>query len=108
MEQLSGALSGAAIGIYIFAVVWHGNTQKLIEYLKGEEGYVEFIVALLILGFVNKYGPTSKITKAITAFATIAVIVRLGEKAGINSKLADFASGRASGLDTIKSIFEGN
>lgn len=108
MEQLAGSLSGAAIGAYLFAVVWNGNIDVLGEYLKDEEGYVEFIVALFVLGLVNKYAPTSKITKAITAFAMIAVIIRLSEKAGLNSKLADFATGKVSGFETIKSIFEGN
>lgn len=99
-------MSGAGIGVYLFAVVWHKNTVQLGRYLKKEEGYIEFIVALLILGAINKYAPSSKIAKTLTAFAILAALISIAEKNNLSAKLGEFASGRVSGLDTLKDIFK--
>lgn len=107
IESLLGSLSGAAIGAYAFSVVWHGNTKTLGHMLMQEEGYVEFVIALLLLGLVNKYGPAGKVASAITSMAIIAVLIKLGMNTNLNQTLANFASGQASALDTVKALFQG-
>lgn len=107
IESLIGSLSGAAIGAYCFSVVFHGNIKTLGHYLVEEEGYVEFIVALLLLGLVNKYGPAGKLTSAITSMAIIAVLVKLAANTNLNQTLAKFAAGQATALDTLKNLFQG-
>lgn len=105
VDQLAGTLAGVGLGVYLFAVVWHGNTKTFGHMIMQEEGYVEFVIALLLLGLVNKYGPSSKITNAITTMAIIAVLVKVGANTNINQTLANFASGQTSALDTLKSLF---
>jgi hypothetical protein len=107
IEELLGSLSGAAIGAYAFSVVWHGNTKTLGTYLMQEEGYVEFIVALLILGAVDRWGPTGKVASAITTMTIIAILVKIGMNSNLNQNLAKFASGQTSALDTIKALLQG-
>ena len=107
IDSLAGTLAGVGIGAYLFAVVWNGNTSTLGSYLKDEEGYLEFVVALLLLGLVNKYGPQGRVTSAITSMAIIAVLVKMGANTNLNQTLARFASGQASGLDTLKSLLAG-
>lgn len=107
LENLVGAMAGAGLGAYFLAVVWHGNVRQLGHMLLGEEGYIEFIAALLILGLVNKYGPQGKITSAITTMAIIAVLVKVGMNTNLNQSLAKFASGQATALDTLKTLMEG-
>ena len=107
LENLVGAMAGAGIGAYFLAVLWHGNVRQLGHMLLNEEGYIEFIVALLILGAVNKYGPQGKITSAITTMAIIGVLVKIGMNTNLNQTLAKFASGQATALDTVKSLMEG-
>lgn len=107
IESLVGSLSGAAIGVYAFSVVWHGNVKRLGHLLIEEEGYVEFIVAIALLGLVNRYGPSGKVTNAITTMTIIAVLVRLGANTNLNQTLAKFAGGQASALDTLKSLLQG-
>jgi hypothetical protein len=108
LESLVGALAGGGIGIYFVAVVWHGNVSKLGHMLMGEEGYLEFLVALMLLGLVNKYGPQGKITSAITTMAIIAVMVKIGANTNLNQALAKFSTGQASALDTIKELMQGS
>lgn len=105
IENLIGTLAGAGIGVYVFAVVWHGNTKQLGHMLMEEEGYLEFLAALMVLGLVNKYGPSGKITSAITTMAIIGVLVKLGAKTDLNAALAKFAAGQSSALETLKEIF---
>lgn len=108
IENLLGSLSGAAIGAYCFSVVYHGNTKALGHLLINEEGYVEFIIALMLLGLVNKYGPAGKLTSAITTMVIIGVLVKMGANTNLNQTLAKFAAGQATILETLKSLFQGS
>lgn len=108
MEGLLGAASGIAVGGYLFAVVYQGNVKELGSMLKNEQGYLEFIAALAILGLLNKYGPGGKVQAALTTGAIITMLVKAGYNSGLNENLALFASGQRSALDTVKAILEGN
>lgn len=108
MEGLVGAFAGAGLGLYVFAVLWQGNIKTLGHMLMQEEGYVEFIAALMVLGIVNKYGPTGKVTSAITTMAILAVLVKVGMNTNLNQTLSKFAAGQTSALDTLKNLFQGS
>ena len=105
--NLLGTVSGLAIASYVFAVVWQGNTKELGALLYTEEGYIEFIVALFVIGLLMKYGPTSPITDILVVGAVIGVLLRISSKVDLPSILQDFASGKVSGLTTIQTIFKG-
>lgn len=107
-NQLLASASGIAVGAYLFAVVWNGNTAKLGELLKGEEGYAEFILALIILGAVSKYGPEHKLFAIITIGALFAAALKFFSNVTLPTTLAQFASGRITALDAIKSLFNGS
>lgn len=105
LESLLGTLAGVGIGAYLLAVVWHGNTKQLGSMLIHEEGYLEFVGALLLLGLVDKYGPQGKVASALTSMAIIGVLIKVGMNTSLNQNLAKFASGQQSALDTLKGLF---
>ena len=103
-SKLLGTVSGVALGGYLIAVTYNGNLPTLWETLKKEKGYLEFIVALFILGAINEFGPTSKISIAVSGIGITAVILKAASNSEVTSKISAFANGQASMLDVFKSL----
>lgn len=104
-DRLIGAAAGIGIATFIFAVVWQGNTKELGAMLFKEEGYIEFLVALFLLGLLMKYGPTSKITDLFVVMAVLAVLFKVASNVNFGTTLSDFASGKTNMLNTVKALF---
>lgn len=107
MENLISSSAGGAIGVYLFAVVWRGNIKELGKLLAKEEGYIEFLIAIMILYALDKYGPENKVTKIITTMAILAVVLRFAQRSGLTGKFSEFQIGKISGFDFVKSLFKG-
>lgn len=107
MSASSDLLNGAATvgaGAYLVTVVYKGNTHELFTLLKSEKGYIDFVIALFILGAIQKYGPTSKLSSTLTAITLIALAVKTMGKTGVSDAITKFGRGEAGILETAKSI----
>jgi hypothetical protein len=100
-----GAASGLAIAAYVVAVIYQGNLDNLGSMLLKEEGYLEFVIAIVLLWMLHRYGPDSPITDAITGIGILVVILRLASTANLTSALSSFASGQAGLMQTVQALF---
>lgn len=103
-NKLLGGVSAIAIGAYLIAVVFKGNTQELLALIKGETGYIDFVVALFILGAISHYGPTSKISSILIAATLIGLVIRVGGHMNFLPAITKFANGEAGILETLRTI----
>lgn len=91
-------------GAYLVGVAYNGNLSKLIDTLKEEEGYLDFVVALFLLGAIQNYEPTNKLSNILLFMAGFGLFIRLNNNFSLSGALKDFANGRASLIDTVKKI----
>lgn len=109
IENILGAGSGIAIAAYLIAVVMNGNTNQLGSLLVQEEPYLEFVVAILAIWALAKWGPTGPITDSLVIGAVVALALKVGANVNFGSTLQQFASGQkgilATGQALIGQIF---
>ena len=108
MSASSDLLNGGAAigaGAYVVTVVYKGNTHEFFTLLKSEKGYIDFVIALFILGAIQKYGSAGKISGTLTAITLIALAVKTIGNTGVSSAVTKFGRGEAGILETVKSIF---
>lgn len=103
-NKLLGGVSAVAIGAYLVAVVIQGNAQELLNLLKNETGYVDFVIALFVLGVISHYGPASKISGVLIAATLIGLVIRVGGHVNFLPAITRFANGQAGILETLKTI----
>lgn len=107
VSTIVGAGCGLALAAYIGAVAINGNIQTLGSDLMQEEGYLEFVIAIVVLWALAKYGPTGPITDFLIAASVIAFALRVSSKVQLPTILSQFASGQASMAATVKAIAQG-
>lgn len=101
-----GAASGIAIAAYLAAVIYQGNLSALGTQLMTEEGYLEFLVALVVLWALAKYGPGGPIFKMLLGTTVIGVGLTVsGKLPQLGTTLQAFGSGQANMLQTIQALF---
>ena len=102
--DIVGAGSGLAVAAYLVAVALNGNATALGALLMKEEPYLEFVVAVLIIWALHKYGPTGTVTDLITVGVIVGVVLRLAGVINLNNVLTPFAQGKAGILQTLQSV----
>lgn len=107
VQNLANGGSALAIGTYLVVVGLNGNAMKLVDLLKGEAGYVDFVVALFILGAIQKYGPAGKISAMLTGIALLGFLVKTMNGNGqitvrVKSAINDFANGKVGIVGGIR------
>lgn len=103
--NLMGAASGLAIAAYLIAVVYQGNLDKLGGMLLKEEGYLEFLVAIIALWTFHRFAPTSPVTDVITTVGLIGLAFKVAGNINFTSSLSAFASGQKNMAQTVSAIF---
>lgn len=107
LSDVLGAGSGLAIAAYLVAVTINGNISALGTLLKQEEGYLEFLVAIIIIWALNKWGPTNQVTDLLTMGVIVGLVLRIAGKINLGSIVQNFASGQATMLQTAQAIIQG-
>jgi predicted metal-binding membrane protein len=69
---------GTAFGVYLIAVVYHGNGEKLIALLAGQKAFVKWAAALAILMFIEKQ-TKSPIAGGFVYAAIVAMLLSAAE-----------------------------
>lgn len=106
INSISGALAGLGIAGYVLAVAINGNMIKLGQYLVQEEPYVEFVVAILIIWALEKWGPSNGITTLLVSGVVVGLILRLGSRVNINALATEFAAGKISMLQFVEQTLQ--
>lgn len=107
--QITSIVSGATTifaGVYLVVVVWNGNASKLWDELKKELGFVEFLIAVLILAWFINNGTGSGATPLGQLLASVASLGILSALIVVAGKwnyapLSDFANGNAGLFQTL-------
>ena len=108
LSGIVGSAAGVGLAAYIISVALHGNIQQLGQKLLGEEKYLEFAIAIVIVWAITKYGPTSPLIDLIIVIAVVAVALRLASTTSLPTALTAFANGQATMLQTVQALFGGN
>lgn len=99
------AVAAIALAGYMFAVIYQGNPDLLLEELSKELGFVEFMVALYIVRLLIENKATAGIAGPIVGIAVVAALLQFVSLPGTQSALNAFRQGQAGLLDTILSAF---
>ncbi len=105
LTQLANGASALAIGGYLAAVVYQGNVKPLISEMSGDYGYIEFLVAGVILKVIVDNPATHEVATLLIVAAVIAATLKFAAGSGNLSALENFANGNASMLATLEAIF---
>lgn len=92
------------VGVYLFAVWEKGNTNKLVDLLKDEKRYLEFLVALAAIYTAVKYDKTGFIAPLVTLGA-LGIALRAGGFLNTENLSTRFAKGDIGLFDYIKNSF---
>lgn len=94
--DLSGFANGLMMifaAIYLAAVLVQGNFVAFLTQLSTEIGYVEWLVALLLLYWLYSNPATSWLAAPLIGIAVLAVLLRFSPQ--LNDALANFATGKS-------------
>lgn len=102
MNWLDG-VSAIIIAGYLGAVAIKGKAPTLLSYLKGELGYVEFMIAGAVLYQVTKLPEGGSIAKAFIGIAIVAGILKVISSISPQT-FQSFASGQTDLITFITTI----
>lgn len=94
------ALAGVLIGGYVIMVLYNGNGLKLKDQLMTERLYLEFVLAIMLIYYINKYDNTGLVAPLIMLFG-IGWLLKLSGRFDLSKIMKDFASGSRGLFDTI-------
>jgi hypothetical protein len=107
LSDVLGAGSGLAIAAYLALVTLNGNIAPLLTQLKQEEGYLEFLIAIILIWALNKWGPTNKVTDLLTVGVILGLVFRISSKIDLVGITKNFANGQATMQQTAQAIIQG-
>ena len=107
LSGVVGAGAGLGLAAYLIAVALQGNIRELGQKLLGEEKYLEFAIAIVIVWAATKYGPTSPLIDLLIVGVVVGVALRLASNTSLPAALTAFANGQAGMLQTVQAIFGG-
>lgn len=105
VSSLLNGVSALVIGGYLAAVVYQNNVEKLLQEAIKDYGYLEFLVALIVLKLIVDNKGTHEIASLLIVAAVIAAFLKFVSNAGSMSAIQDFASGRAGLFATVGKVF---
>lgn len=94
------AMFGILLGFYLIMVFYQGNAFKLKDQLLTERIYLEFVLAIILLYYINKWDRTGLVAPLITLFG-IAWLLKLTGRFDLSKIMGDFASGSRDLFGTI-------
>lgn len=88
------------LGFYGLTVFRNGNVMPLVDALKEETGYLEFLISLAIIKWAVDNDFTG-LAAPIATLAVLSVVLKLSGRFNLTSALSDFATGRAGLFETL-------
>lgn len=101
-DALNG-ITALGIGVYLLAVVYQGNMPSLLDQLWSDRGYVEFLLAVLIIRAIVKNDPTS-FAKPLFALGIFAALLQYSGRVDFLAAMRDFGSGRKTLFQTLSKM----
>jgi hypothetical protein len=90
-----------AVGGYLVLVFYNGNSYKLFEYLKGELGYLEFILAITIIYYLVKNDFTG-FAGPLVGLAGLGIALQFAGVINVSDLTKRFADGEIGIFNLIK------
>lgn len=95
---------GVLLGGYLIAVFYNGNSEKLFSALSHERGYLEFVIALVVLYYLLKYDKTGIVATFCILGGTALALQNAG-KINLGNATDKFAKGQIGLLDYATELF---
>jgi predicted membrane channel-forming protein YqfA (hemolysin III family) len=98
-------ISFLVVGSYLTVVLYQGNAKPLFVLLKGDIQFVEFAVALALLGVVYKSPALHPIGKSLIFAAFVLLGFRvLKSQSGLVSAVSDVSTGKSDAITALKKL----
>ena len=94
------------LGTYLLIVFSNGNAYKMAELLKKEKGYLEFILALMLVYYLTKYDKTGLVAPLVS-LSGLAILLYSANYLNLSDLSKKFANGEISLFDTIFRTLKG-
>lgn len=109
-DEIASALDGIClilVGFYVLKVWQASNTDKLLDELSTETGFLEFVVSAALLVWAANHDKT-EIAYPLMSLGLVGALLSVMGRFDISGALSDFASGKAGLFATIARIFGQN
>lgn len=95
--------SGLILGVYLFAVVYQGNVKPLYNDALGDYGYLEWLLAVVLLYAIYKT-VDNKLVAWIIILGVIGVLLKMSSTTSITDTIASYAKGKTGLFQSIANI----
>lgn len=95
------------VGAYLAAVVYHGNTDKLLQTVKDEKNFIPFAISAFVLWFLVRDKPTRSIGVLLVMSALMALGIKIigdGSNTDTMAAFKQFGSGKIGMFELIKQL----
>jgi len=108
VSTLLNGVSAIVIAGYLGAVLYQRNGSTLVVEAQKDYGYLEFLIAIVILKMIASNERTHDVAIMLIGAAVIAMMLKLITATPVSTgALKDFASGKTGLFDTAKAVFGG-
>lgn len=98
-------ISFLIVGGYLAVVLYQGNAKPLYVLLKGDVQFIEFALALALLGVVYKSPSLHPIGKSLIFAAFVALGFRvLKSQTGLVAAISDVSTGKTDAISALKKL----
>lgn len=108
MDDFDGAIDGVAsigIGVYLVMVFFHGNIIELFKELKQETGFLEFLIAALILYKLLSFQMTKPIIGLLIIGAILVVLIKAVDGGGKTDLFTKYGRGTITMFELATGLF---
>lgn len=95
--------TGVVLAVYILVVVYQGNVKKLYNDLLSDYGYLEWLIAVVLLYGIYKTMNNKLVAGMIILAVTAALLKLTANNASVVSAFKDFRTGKSGLLQTLVS-----
>lgn len=92
-EDTIDGLAAVALGVFLAAIIIHGNLKPFLAEVTKETGFIEFIVAIFIIYEISKVEALEPVSTPLIAAAIIILVLRIISGTDSNA-FNDFSSGK--------------
>lgn len=81
-------ITGIAIAVMLLVIVFQGNGFKLVEALKGETGFLKWVLALFILSYLSNSGVFGEAGTAMLTGVYILLLMKIAQNQQIMGSIS--------------------
>ncbi len=105
-DEAMDGFASIALAVYLVIVFYRGNIFPMLNELKKETGYLEFLIAIYLVYLLLKIQATRPIVALLVTGAVMVMLIKMSQNFSA-SKFSDFQAGRINLFQLATSVLGG-